>query len=182
MHYASRITGDRRWTVESYQGSLAPMAGRAGAIVRWMALTVGPRGAFYRMAAEGNPLYGLERIGSYVYQPDHQGEYGEVWEWGEGGTAPLALNRWYTIEQYVKLNTLGKHDGVLMAWIDGRLVLHRYDIRFRDTSQLKIEKLWMNVYHGGTKPPGKDLSLYVDDIVVARRYVGQFVDEEKRSP
>lgn len=68
-----------------------------------------------------------------------------MWEWGEGGTAPLALNRWYTIEQYVKLNTLGKHDGVLMAWIDGRLVLHRYDIRFRDTSQLKIEKLWMNV-------------------------------------
>ena len=103
-------------------------------------------------------MHGLSRIGSYVHQPDHQGEYGEIWEWGEGGTAPLQLNRWYAIEQYVKLNTPGKHDGVLMAWIDGRLVLHRYGIRFRDTTDLKIEKLWMNVYHGGTRPPGKDLS------------------------
>ena len=140
------------------------------------------RGAFYRMPATGNPLHGLSRIGSYVYQPDHQGEYGEVWEWGEGGTAPLQLNRWYAIEQYVKLNTPGKHDGVLMAWIDGRLVLHRYGIRFRDTTDLKIEKLWMNVYHGGTRPPGKDLSLYVDDVVVARKYIGAYRDGGKPAP
>ena len=185
FRYALRLADNWRPTLDGGKlPGLSGTYGRAGWGNRAVDGTDGwsTRGAFYRMAAEGNPLYGLERIGSYVYQPDHQGEYGEVWEWGEGGTAPLALNRWYTIEQYVKLNTLGKHDGVLMAWIDGRLVLHRYDIRFRDTSQLKIEKLWMNVYHGGTKPPGKDLSLYVDDIVVARRYVGQFVDEGKRSP
>ena len=42
-----------------------------------------------------------------------------------GAGAKLETNRWYSIEQYLKLNTPGKHDGVLRAWAGGRLVLEK---------------------------------------------------------
>ncbi len=46
------------------------------------------------------------------------------------------------------------------------------DIRFRDVDSLKIEQIWMNVYHGGTKPSPRDQHLYIDNVVVATEYIG----------
>jgi hypothetical protein len=37
---------------------------------------------------------------------------------------------------------------------------------------LKIEQIWMNVYHGGTTPSPRDQHLYVDNVVVAKKYIG----------
>jgi hypothetical protein len=61
---------------------------------------------------------------------------------------------------------------VLRAWIDGQLVFERTDVRYRVVPTLRIEELWMNVYHGGTAKAQKDMSLYIDNVVVARRYIG----------
>ncbi len=130
------------------------------------------RGAFKRMPSADNPMHGYTRVGNYVYQPDHRNPYGEVWEWGGDGGLQLERNRWYCIEQFVHLNTPGKHDGELKAWVDGVPVLDRSGIRFRDVPDLKIDKIWMNVYHGGTTPTPRDISLYIDDVVVAKRYIG----------
>ncbi len=130
------------------------------------------RGAFKRMPSPENPLHGYTRLGSYVYQPDSRDPYGEVWEWGGDGGLQLERNRWYCIEQHVRLNTPGRHDGMLRAWVDGVPVLDRNGLRFRDVTTLKIEKIWMNVYHGGTTPAPRDISLYIDDVVVAKRYIG----------
>ncbi len=41
-----------------------------------------------------------------------------------------------------------------------------------DTEALKIEQVWMNVYHGGTKPSPYDQHLYIDNVVIARKYIG----------
>ena len=30
----------------------------------------------------------------------------------------------------------------------------------------------MNVYHGGTSPAASDMHLYIDNVVIARRYIG----------
>ena len=47
------------------------------------------------------------------------------------------------------------------------------DIRFRDVDTLKIEDIWVNVYHGGETPvPNEDIHLYLDNMVIARQSIG----------
>ena len=61
-----------------------------------------------------------------------------------------------------------KHD----SSTDGRLAFEKTDIRFRDVDKLKIEQIWMNVYHGGTKPSPYDQHLFIDNVVIAKKYIG----------
>ena len=74
------------------------------------------------------------------------------------------------------MNELGKSNGVLRAWIDGQLVFERTDLRFRDIPELKIENVWFNVYHGGVAKPPHEMTLYIDNVVIAREYIGPFPD------
>lgn len=111
-------------------------------------------------------------LGSYVYHADMKGQSGGYWGWGQGPGGVLRNGRWYAIEQYIKLNTPGQHDGVLRAWIDGHLVAEYTGLSFRTVPALRIESVWMNVYHGGTAKSPRDMSLYIDNVVVAREYIG----------
>lgn len=119
-----------------------------------------------------NPLRRHVPIGNYVYHVDMEGFYGTHFLWTKGRRGYLEPNRWYCIEQQVKLNDPKKADGILRAWVDGRLAFEKTDLRFRLTDKLKIEKLWMNVYHGGTQPVAADSVLYIDNVVIARGYIG----------
>jgi hypothetical protein len=130
------------------------------------------RGSFNAASQPSNPLHGLTTIGFYAYHADMPTRHGEIWPWTERTPVLLANNRWYAIEQHVKLNTPGKNNGVLRAWVDGRLVFERTDLRFRDTAELRIEELWMNVYFGGTRPSSRNMHLFIDNVVVADRYIG----------
>lgn len=132
------------------------------------------RGGFFRQMGDSAQDRRYRNIGSYVYHADMPEMYGSSWGWNRGPTGMLEKNRWYSIEQYVQLNTPGQNNGVLRAWIDGVLAFEKTDLRFRDVLELKIEALWMNVYHGGTRPPTEDLTLYIDNLVIARKYIGPF--------
>jgi hypothetical protein len=114
-------------------------------------------------------------IGFYCYHADMRGKYGEHWQF----TPRLAHGRWYCVEEYCKLNTpgaggeRGAKDGVVRGWIDGQLAFEKTDIRFRDVDTLKIEEVWVNVYHGGaTAVPKEDIHLYIDNLVIARKPIG----------
>lgn len=97
------------------------------------------RGSFRQTVPAGNPLAGLHPIGTYCYHADMPGFYGDGWVWSQGYRGYLENNRWYCVEQYLKLNTPGEKNGVLRAWIDGRPAFEKTDIRFRLTDELKIE-------------------------------------------
>lgn len=96
----------------------------------------------------------------------------ETWGWGGGNGAVLRKNRWYAIEQHVRLNTPGKADGVFEAWVDGRLVYRNLAVLYRDVPELRIETAWMNLYHGGSKPAAADMTAYIAAVVIARSYIG----------
>jgi len=130
------------------------------------------RGSFYPTPQPGNPYHARSPIGTYAYHVDMKDDTGDAWPWSSGGQALLERNRWYCIEQYFKINRIGQRDGVLRAWIDGRLVFERMDVRVRDVSSIRIEQIWMNVYFGGRQPSPTDLHLFIDNVVVARRYIG----------
>lgn len=113
-------------------------------------------------------------VGFYCYHADMKGKYGSNFRFKPS----LEHGRWYCIEQYCKLNTpslggRGKNDGILRGWIDGNLAFEKTDIRFRDVDKLKIEDVWVNVYHGGATPvPKEDIHLYLDNMVIARQPIG----------
>ena len=130
------------------------------------------RGAFAMRPAAANSVAGLTTLGSYVYHADVQDSSGEYWSWNEGPAGILENNRWYSIEQYVKLNTPGNKDGIFRAWIDGRQVGEMTGIRFRHVPSLKIESVWFDVFHGGVSPAPKDMTLYIDNVVISGSYIG----------
>ena len=128
------------------------------------------RGMFLSSVVDG-PHQGKMPIGSYVYHVDHNNNYGEQVLWSSFDSL-LEKNRWYSIEQYLRLNTPGQNDGVLKAWVDGRKVTEIDNLRFRDTTSLKIEKIWFDFYHGGGAKPSREQHLFIDNVVVATEYIG----------
>jgi hypothetical protein len=130
------------------------------------------RGEFWRMPGPGNPLRDRVPIGNYGYHAQMQDFWGDPWYWSRQMLGLLERNRWYAIEQYVKLNTPGRSDGILRAWVDGYLAFEKTDIRYRETDALKIEMVWMNVYHGGGNPAPQTAHLFIDNVVIARKYIG----------
>ena len=115
-------------------------------------------------------------LNGYAYEMDGKSGWGSIWPWGKGSGGLLENARWYAVEQQVKLNTPGQADGEYRAWLDGRLVAERTGIRYRSVPDLRIESIWMNVYHGGATPSPRDMSLYIDNVVVARRYIGPIAE------
>ncbi|MCX7590225.1 MAG: hypothetical protein N2255_01215, partial [Kiritimatiellae bacterium] len=135
------------------------------------------RGCFGTQLLPENPLSPKDNpIGYYCYHADMAGDYGDIWRWILGYRGFLENNRWYCVEQYCKMNTPGQNDGILRGWVDGRLAFEKTNIRFRNVDSLKIEEVWMNVYHGGTSPTPVTMDLYFDNVVIARRYIGPVPD------
>jgi hypothetical protein len=134
----------------------------------------------YRKPNDDNPYRDLTGLITYAYHVDQRGNYGDGWRWG---AACLERNRWYCIEQYAKMNTVagpfdkngngtGKPDGVLRVWVDGVPVLEKTDIRFRLNRDIKINEVWLNWYHGGTRPAQAVHHWRMANVVVARSYIG----------
>jgi hypothetical protein len=46
------------------------------------------------------------------------------------------------------------------------------DIRYTDNSDLRLERVWLNVYHGGVVTAEKDMILYIVDVAIAKEYIG----------
>lgn len=63
------------------------------------------------------------------------------WIWPDG--------RWVRVVQHVRLNTPGEADGVLDVWFQGGQVLHRADLTYRTTDDLKIDGLFFSSFFGG---------------------------------
>lgn len=124
------------------------------------------RGLFHGQKERQTP------VGFYCYHMDMKGRYGSEWVWDRDELGRLLNNRWYCIEQHVRLNTLGQRDGILQGWVDGHLAFERTDIRFREVDTLKIESVWLNVYLGGLWTSASDHHLYLDEVVISKRPIG----------
>jgi len=163
------------WDQTVTQGKLPGFAGtynRAGWGSRKPNGTNGwsARGHFLKTVRANNKR--LNPIGSYVYHIDQHGYYGSAWTWSKGEGGLLKNNRWYCIEQFVQLNDPDQKNGELKAWVDGKLVFEQKGLRFRLSSELKIEEVWFNIYHGGTANSPKDQTVYIDNFVLSKKYIG----------
>jgi hypothetical protein len=81
----------------------------------------------------------------------------------------IERGRWYCMEMMVKANTDGKSDGEQAFWIDGKLIGHFKDIRWRTTDKLKVNCFWLLLYVHDSKRVNK---VYFDDVVISTEYIG----------
>lgn len=175
IYFRYTLKFDPSWRNATSGGKLPGISGTYGR-AGWGGRRVnGSDGWSARGLFDTRPGASFTTVGFYCYHADMKGIYGEHWAFKPS----LQHGRWYSVELYCKLNTpadaggKGRNDGILRGWIDGELAFEKTDIRFRDLNTLRIEEIWMNVYHGGATPvPSDDIHLYLDNIVIARAPIG----------
>ncbi len=92
-----------------------------------------------------------------------------------------ALDRWQCWEFMIQANSApGVADGRQAMWLDGKLAGEFTGIRWRDDPELKVNCLWLEHYGFDPGDPTKRYwperqSVWFDDVVVARRYIGPMV-------
>ena len=104
-------------------------------------------------------------IGMYLYHLDQVGSCGDEMMFSDA----LRQERWTCIEGRVRMNTPGQPDGLVQAWMDGKLVFTRTGLAFRraDETGVAIREMWDNVYFGGSYPTPNHLRLVLDEITVS---------------
>ncbi|XP_064603705.1 uncharacterized protein LOC135469104 [Liolophura sinensis] len=63
------------------------------------------------------------------------------WKWKTG--------EWQTISQHVHLNTLGKHDGYIKVWLNGKQVYESRNLLFRREHSVEITGMYFSTFFGG---------------------------------
>ncbi|HET8589283.1 MAG TPA: hypothetical protein VFM01_06575 [Nakamurella sp.] len=82
---------------------------------------------------------------SYMYHPGQSSIYGDNIRWN------TAFQRgvWHQVKQCYTMNTIGRSDGVLQAWIDGSLVVDLHNFVYRTNTDVHINYLEWDVFRGG---------------------------------
>jgi len=80
------------------------------------------------------------------------------------------LDRWYCFEVMLKANAVGKRDGRIACWLDGKLIADFPNLRLRDVETLKIDRFSLDL-HIGSNTSRANKKLY-DDVVAASSYIG----------
>ncbi|OTA17337.1 hypothetical protein Xvie_01184 [Xenorhabdus vietnamensis] len=102
----------------------------------------------------------------YLYYPEKNERCGDYIKLN------TSLNKsvWYTLTQYVKLNSISKHDGIYIQYIDNKEVFRANNLNFRNQSDVFIDAIkWSSFFGGSTldwAPPVEQYA-YFDDFIVS---------------
>lgn len=142
-------------------------ARRSNGVNGWSA-----RALFQTVIPEGSPMAGRVPFGSYVYHTDMADYTGDNYVWSKDALGILESDRWYSIEMQISMNDPDQFNGILRGWVDGRLAYENTSLRFRTVPDISIDRVWMNVWHGGVAKAPADLGVYIDNVVIATDYIG----------
>ena len=112
----------------------------------------------------------------YVYYPRQSTTYGvDLPYLLAGAPARFQPGAWHRVEHRVVMNTPGRADGILQAWIDGQPALDERDRVWRLDASVHVDALYFSTFFGGNDPswgPSRDESVDFDDFVVSPRPIG----------
>lgn len=124
---------------------------------------------------------------AYVYYPEQDDSFGAGWfpdgttsndSGPDGGFGAYFVPRsnvspargvWLCHELMVKLNTPGQRDGRVAFWEDGALIADWQNIRFRDTTTVKLDEIQLE---NGGQSSSQINDKWYDNVVVATEYIG----------
>ncbi len=124
-----------------------------------------------------NPMaqYGVSNMNAYTYDlGSGGGGSGLVTNMNYNNThRGLRLkNRWYCIEQYLRVNDPGVANGIIRFWVDGRIALNRTNSQMVSLSYAGVTNLSVQWYYGGVGLTPNQLSQYMTMMVISRSYIG----------
>lgn len=104
---------------------------------------------------------------------------------GSDGAFPFQTDTWYCIEMHWKAHTAGNADGVYEAWVDGVKVFRiggmvwgdadDYTIAGTGTTAIELQHIYYD------RATSDDQPTYMDNIVIADRYIGPANNVGKKS-
>lgn len=105
----------------------------------------------------------------YLYYPDQKTNWAPDFFYTNSSGGRFAFNdgQWHTVTHYIRMNTPGKKDGILQAWVDNVPYLSLSGVRLRDDASYGVDTALITTYFGGHDPSWattKDEALYFDDI------------------
>ena len=109
----------------------------------------------------------------YVYRPRQTDKYGDTDLWSPGVLTP---GTWHFVQTYVRVNTPGKADGLIVSWLDGKRAYTARHVVLRDTDAFAIDAFHFETFFGGGTPdyaPATEQYALFDDITVSDRKIRQ---------
>ncbi len=164
-----------------------------------------PNGTYYSTGMEPwfawgkNPPPGEVNLYTYFLDMEPDPKMNKYWGNGffppgpgkgkDAGTARLIpmLDQWQCWEFMIQANSApDKADGKQAMWVDGKRIGEFTGIRWRNDLELKVNCFWLEHYGYDEGDPTKRYwkdrqSVWFDDVVVARRYIGPISRGPERS-
>jgi len=114
----------------------------------------------------GDPT--LEPFTFYAYFPDMVPPWGNVFYQVEPAV-PIISGQWHEIIVHVNAGTPGRHDGSQALWIDGVKRIEVNDMRWRDTSDLRLNEFAIVNY---MPAPPQTQHIWFDNVWVGTSFPG----------
>jgi len=114
----------------------------------------------------GDPT--LEPFTFYAYFPDMVPPWGNVFYQAEPA-APIIPDQWHEIIIHVNAGTPGRHDGSQALWIDGVKRIEVNNMRWRDTSELRLNEFAIVNY---MPAPPQTQHIWFDNVWVGTSFPG----------
>ncbi|MBW7995473.1 MAG: hypothetical protein FVQ81_02655 [Candidatus Glassbacteria bacterium] len=112
------------------------------------------------------------RVILYTYYPHQIGPYGDNVTPNQGWQPSVDEERWTCYEYMIKLNDVGNFNGEQRLWIDGRLAIEQTGMEWRKSEDMVINNVMQPTYTHTPPADGRRRSLWLDNLVVARCYIG----------
>jgi hypothetical protein len=106
----------------------------------------------------------LRPFSYYTYWPDMSGSYGQITT-QPSSKAPLIGGQWQEVVFHIKMNTPGQRNGSQTVWINGVKKLDMQNMRWRNTTDLRINQIRFDNYMPGGL---KTQYIWLDDVTVWR--------------
>jgi hypothetical protein len=113
-----------------------------------------------------------DRIILYTYFPGQIGGYGDNVVPNQGWQPSVQEEQWTCYEVMIKLNDIGKSNGEQRLWVNGRLTIEQTGMLWRKSEEMVINNLMQPTYTHTPPEQGQKRSLWLDNIVVAKSYIG----------
>ncbi|TWT51268.1 hypothetical protein Pla22_40450 [Rubripirellula amarantea] len=126
----------------------------------------------------GDPVQHSAKLMQYVKHPtsgsklDGKQEDKLYWRDQDDEDIEIVAGKWYRITSLVKLNDVGRANGIILGWLDGKRMLAERGIEFRYTDDLKIDMFYFTTFFGGSTSAwaaSKDETIYFDDFNIEIR-------------
>ncbi len=123
----------------------------------------------------GAPAQSTANLVQYVKHPtsgyhnDGKQEDNLYWTDEEGERLEITSGVWYRITSLVRLNKVGRSNGMIKSWLNGKRVLLARGLEFRYTNDMNVDVFYFTTFFGGSSDvwgSSKDEQVFFDNFQV----------------